>query len=290
MANDVRSRATPAAWNAWMRTATNALELQRPRTLEDALRMLRDDSEIVPLAGCTDLYVAVNFGTLSGSKFLDLWPLEPLRRIRLSNGTLTIGALATYTEIIRSRHVKRHLPMLVDSARQIGGPQIQNRGTIGGNIANASPAGDALPVLSAADAVIVLRSAADERRVPFNEFYTGYRKSVRRPDELIVAVEVPPVSGQQWFRKVGTRAAQAISKIVMAGVRDARPRIAIGSVAPTVVRVPRTEEALANGSIDDAAEILASEIAPIDDVRSTAEYRRTVTVNLLRRFWADTNR
>ena len=273
-----------------MRTATNALELQRPRTLDEALQMLRDDSEIVPLAGCTDLYVAVNFGTLSGSKFLDLWPLEPLRRIRLSNGTLTIGALATYTEIIRSRHVKRHLPMLVDSARQIGGPQIQNRGTIGGNIANASPAGDALPVLSAADAVIVLRSAADERRVPFNEFYTGYRKSVRRPDELIVAVEVPPVSGQQWFRKVGTRAAQAISKIVMAGVRDARPRIAIGSVAPTVVRVPRTEEALANGSIDDAAEILASEIAPIDDVRSTAEYRRTVTVNLLRRFWADTNR
>src|SRR5258705_10259176 len=114
MANDVRSRATPAAWNAWMRTATNALELQRPRTLEDALRMLRDDSEIVPLAGCTDLYVAVNFGTLSGSKFLALWPLEPLRRIHLSNGTLTIGALATYTEIIRSRHVKRHLPMLID--------------------------------------------------------------------------------------------------------------------------------------------------------------------------------
>lgn len=250
--------------------------------------MLRDDAELVPLAGCTDLYVSVNFGTLTGSRFLDLWPLEPLRRINVRDEVLVIGALATYTEIIKSRHVRKQLPMLVEAARQIGGPQIQNRGTIGGNIANASPAGDTLPVLAATDAVVVLRSATDERRVPFNEFYTGYRKSVRRPDELIVAVEVPRQRGAQWFRKVGTRAAQAISKIVMAAVRDDRPRIAIGSVAPTIVRVPRTEAALASGSIEDAARLLGDEIKPIDDVRSTAEYRRTVTVNLLRRFWADT--
>ncbi|HEU4993864.1 MAG TPA: FAD binding domain-containing protein [Gemmatimonadaceae bacterium] len=271
-----------------MRTATSTLTLQRPRTLKDALSALRDDPTLIPLAGCTDLYVAVNFGTLPGTRFLDLWELEPLRRVHLSDGVLSIGALATYSEITRSRHVKKHLPMLIDAARQIGGPQIQNRGTIGGNIANASPAGDSLPVLAAADAIVVLRSASDERRVPFNEFYSGYRQSVRRPDELIVAVEVPPVSGQQWFRKVGTRAAQAISKIVMAGIRDARPRIAIGSVAPTIVRVPRTEEALARGSIDDAATELAGEISPIDDTRSTADYRRAVSVNLLRRFWADT--
>jgi CO/xanthine dehydrogenase FAD-binding subunit len=272
-----------------MRTATSALELKRPRTLKDALNMLRDDTQLVPLAGCTDLYVAVNFGTLSGSRFLDLWPLEPLRRISMSEGTLTIGAMATYTDIIRSRHVRRLLPMLVESARQIGGPQIQNRGTIGGNIANASPAGDSLPVLAAADATLVLRSATDERRVPFNEFFTGYRTSVRRPDELIVAVEIPPQHGAQWFRKVGTRAAQAISKVVMAAVRDEKPRIAIGSVAPTVVRVRRTEAALASGqSIDDAARVLSEEITPINDVRSTAEYRRAVTANLLRRFWTDT--
>ena len=181
--------------------------------------------------------------------------------------------------------------MLVEAARQIGGVQIQNRGTIGGNIANASPAGDSLPVLAAVDAVVVLRSAADERRVPFGEFYTGYRSSVRRPDELIVAVEVPPVEGTQWFRKVGTRAAQAISKVVMAAVRAERPRIALGSVAPTVVRLPRTEAALEAGeSIDDVVRALEAEIAPIDDVRSTAEYRRTVAGNLVRRFWGDTGR
>ena len=272
-----------------MRTAIAPLELIRPRTLKDALNMLRDEPKLVPLAGCTDLYVAVNVGTLAGSRFLDLWPLDTLRRISVREEVLVIGALATYTDIIKSRHVKQRLPMLVESARQIGGPQIQNRGTIGGNIANASPAGDTLPVLAAADAIVVLRSATDERRVPFNEFFTGYRVSVRKPDELIVAVEIPPQRGTQWFRKVGTRAAQAISKIVMAAVRSDPPRIAIGSVAPTVVRAPRTEAALKTGkSIDDAAEILSQEIKPIDDVRSTAEYRRTVTANLLRRFWADT--
>lgn len=272
-----------------MRTATSALELRRPRTVRDALALLRDDPTLVPLAGCTDLYVAVNFGTLAGSRFLDLWPLEPMRKITTQGDTLVIGALATFTDVIRSRHVRKWLPMLVDSARQIGGPQIQNRGTIGGNIANASPAGDSLPVLSAANATIVLRSVDAERRIPFGEFYTGYRTTVRKPDELVVAVEVARQNGAQWFRKVGTRAAQAISKIVMAGVRDASPRIAIGSVAATTVRVPRTEAALASGaSIDDAVRILDEEITPIDDVRSTAEYRRVVSGNLVRRFWADT--
>ena len=144
-----------------MRTATSTLELRRPRSVSDALRLLRDEPDLVPLAGCTDLYVAVNFGTLGGSRFLDLWSLDPLRRITRAGDTLVIGALATYAEIIRSRHVRTHLPMLVESARQIGGPQIQNRGTIGGNIANASPAGDSLPVLAAAEATIVLRSATD---------------------------------------------------------------------------------------------------------------------------------
>ena len=273
-----------------MRTATSALELRRPKTLKDALHMLRDDSKLIPLAGCTDLYVAVNFGTLHGAHFLDIWPIESLRKISVANEALTIGALATYTDIIRSRHVRKLLPMLVESARQIGGPQIQNRGTLGGNIANASPAGDSLPVLAAAEATIVLRSADAERRVAFRDFYTGYRKSVRRPDELIVFVEVPRQTGAQWFRKVGTRAAQAISKIVMAGVRDTTPRIALGSVAPTVVRLPRTEAALGSGvAIDDAVALLVQEITPIDDVRSTAEYRRAVAANLLRKFWQDTS-
>jgi xanthine dehydrogenase small subunit len=139
------------------------------------------------------------------------------------------------------------------------------------------------------NAVVVLRSVAGERRVTFNEFYTGYRASQRRRDELIVAIELPRVDGKQWYRKVGTRAAQAISKIVVAAVRGPHTAIAFGSVAGTVVRVPKTETALADGApIDDAARILGQEITPIDDVRSTAEYRRRVAMNLLRRFWSET--
>jgi CO/xanthine dehydrogenase FAD-binding subunit len=167
--------------------------------------------------------------------------------------------------------------------------QIQNRGTLGGNVANGSPAGDTLPVLAAVDAVVVLRSAAGERRVAFADFYTGYRTSVRRPDELIAAIEVPPVEGAQWFRKVGTRSAQAIAKVVMAGVRGDRPRIASGSVAPAVLRLARTEAELAAGAgLDAAVRTLEGEISPIADLRSTATYRRRVAGNLLRRFWVET--
>lgn len=272
-----------------MRTSISSLEVLEPRTLAEALRMLRDEEGVVPLAGATDLYVGLNFGTLEPRRFVNLWGLAPLRRIALRGGTLSIGALATYTAMIRSRQVQRRLPMLAQAAREVGGMQIQNRGTLGGNIANASPAGDTLPVLAAAEATVVLRSTSGERRVPFAGFYTGYRESLRRPDELITAVEVGTVEGAQWFRKVGTRAAQAISKVVMAAVRSPAPRIALGSVAPTVIRLSRTERALADGAgIDDAAGIAESEIQPIDDLRSTAGYRRRVVSNLLRRFWSDT--
>jgi xanthine dehydrogenase small subunit len=272
-----------------MRTAVSRLQLLQPRTVQDALRMLRDEGPLTPLAGATDLYVAVNFGTLQETRFLNLWGLDALRRITVREDLLSVGALATYTAVVRSRLVRRRLPMLVAAAREVGGLQIQNRGTLGGNVANGSPAGDTLPVLAAAEAVVVLRSAQGERRVPFREFYTGYRTSVRRPDELIVAFEVPPVEGRQWFRKVGTRAAQAISKVVMAAVRFPRPRIALGSVAPTVIRLPRVEQALAAGAgMEDAVRLLHEDIHPIDDLRSTEAYRRDVTANLLRRFWRET--
>jgi CO/xanthine dehydrogenase FAD-binding subunit len=249
--------------------------------------MLRDDGPLTPLAGATDLYVALNFGTLTASRFLDLWSLEPLRRIEMRGDVLSLGALATYTSLTRSRLVKQRLPMLVDAARLVGGIQIQNRGTIGGNIANGSPAGDTLPVFAAADAVVVVRSAGAERRIPFLEFYSGYRATVLRPDELIVAIEVAPLQGDQWFRKVGTRAAQAISKVVIAAIRGEAPRVALGSVGPVVVRARKAEKALAEGQgIDAAIAALQTEIAPIDDVRSPAEYRRVVAGNLLREFWA----
>lgn len=268
--------------------------LFEPKSLADALRMLRDEAPLVPMAGCTDLYVTLNFGTLTATRFLDLWRVKELRAIAVRGDVLSIGALATYTGIIGSPLVRRRLPMLVAAAREVGGVQIQNRGTIGGNVANASPAGDTLPVLAAADATVVLASASGQRRVPFTAFYLGYRKSVMRPDELIVALEVPRVRGRQWFRKVGTRAAQAISKVVMAAVApegEGAPRIALGSVAPTVVRLPGTEAALGRGaSIADAQRILLDEIAPIDDARSTAEYRRRVAANLLGRFWNERQR
>ena len=271
-----------------MRTAISRLDLRRASTVDEALRILRDE-ERTPLAGATDVYVALNFGTLATRRFLDIWGLDELRAVTARGDTLVIGALATYTALIRSPLVNERLPMLVEASRLVGGVQIQNRGTIGGNLANASPAGDSLPVLAAADATVVVRSLAGERRVPVDAFFTGYRATVLRPDELIVAVEVPAVRGRQWFRKVGTRAAQAISKVVVAAVRGAEPRFALGSVAPTVVRARDTERALAGGaSIDEAAEILGEEIAPIDDVRSTGDYRRTVARNLLRRFWTDT--
>ena len=251
--------------------------------------MLRDEESVMPIAGCTDVYVSLNFGTLKPTRFMNLWRLNELRGIDRRDGRLRIGALTTYSELIRSPLVNRGLPMLVMAAREIGGRQIQHRGTIGGNVANASPAGDTLPVLAVADAIVELRSAAGTREVPFTAFYTGYRQTVARPDELIAAFHLPPVAGLQWFRKVGTRAAQAISKVVVAGVAGPAPRLAAGSVAPTVVRLPRTEAALASGATAGEAErAMLGEIAPIDDIRSTAEYRRRVAANLVAQFVHET--
>ena len=268
-----------------VRTAISALDLRRASSLEEALQIRRDEGR-TPLAGATDLYVELNFGTLKTRRFLDLWALDELRHIQLIGDTLVLGAMTTWTAMIQSAVVADRLPMLIEAARLVGGVQIQNRGTLGGNIANGSPAGDSLPVLAAVDAVVVLRNVDAERRVPITEVYTGYRTTVLGPDELVVAVEIPAVEGTQYFRKVGTRAALAISKVVFAAVRGPQPRIAIGSVAPTVVRVRATERALAEGShLEDAVGILEREIAPIDDLRSTAAYRRRIAGNLLRRFW-----
>jgi CO/xanthine dehydrogenase FAD-binding subunit len=272
-----------------MRTAIGTLDLLRPSSLDSALLLLREQAPLMPLAGCTDLYVLLNAGTPPASRFLDLWELDELRGIHAEDDVLRLGALTTYTDVISSPMVREWLPMLVEAARLVGGVQIHNRGTLGGNIANASPAGDTLPVFAAADAVVVLASLDGERRVPFTNFYTGYRTTVRRADELIVAIELPAIRGRQWFRKVGTRAAQAISKVVMAAIRDVQPRIALGSVASTVVRAREAERVLAEGgAIEDAQRALRQEIHPIDDVRSTAAYRRRVGENLLARFWQDT--
>ena len=200
-----------------MPARVDRLTLERPRSLKAALSLLAGDPRLTPIAGCTDVYVGLHFGTVKEQRFIDLWNLDELRGIGLDGGRLRIGALTTYSEIIASKLVTRRLPMLVAASREVGGAQIQNRGTLGGNIANASPAGDTLPVLAAAGAEVVLRSTRGQRTVPFESFYTGYRASVRQPDELIEAVEFPAIDGRQWWRKVGTRRAQAISKVMMAG-------------------------------------------------------------------------
>jgi xanthine dehydrogenase small subunit len=267
----------------------SARSLLEPSSFRDALKMLRDEGPLTPMAGCTDLYVSLNFGMLKDMRFLNLWRLDGLRRIDDRRGVLSIGALVTYTQIMRSKAVRRRLPMLAAAAAEIGAVQIQNRGTIGGNVANASPAGDTLPVLAAADAIVVLQGVDGDRRIPFHEFYTGYRQTVRRPEELIVGFDIPAISGRQWFRKVGTRAAQSISKVVIAGVVPSGRargglRLALGSVAPTVVRARQTEAVWASGAtLETAQQTLMDEIAPIDDLRSTADYRRRVAANLLSR-------
>ena len=265
------------------------LTLERPRSLTAALKMLAADPALMPIAGCTDVYVSMQFGTMRHRRFIDIWPLRELRGIRLVGGWLRIGALTTYSELIASKIVNQRLPMLVAAAREVGGAQIQNRGTLGGNVANASPAGDTLPVLAAANARVVLRSDRGPRTVPFDTFYTGYRASVRQPDELITAIEFPPIRGTQWWRKVGTRRAQAISKVMIAAVRGPDIRIALGSVGPTVVLAGKAAAILQrDGAVADAQTALLTEIAPIDDIRSTREYRARVAANLLAEFWTAT--
>ena len=264
------------------------LEVLRPRSLKDALTMLRDEGPLTPMAGGTDLFVTLNAGTLRERRFLDLWHLDALRGIEKDGKWLHLGALTTYTECIRSKKIKHALPILQDASREVGGVQIQNRGTLAGNIGNGSPAGDSLPVLMAADARVLLHSKSDgKREVALADYYTGYRASVRRADELIVGVrfKIPRKKERQIFRKVGTRAAQAISKIVMAAVGD---RVAFGSVAPVVMRARKLESYLAGGGRDaaEAGRLLLEEIRPIDDVRSTAEYRRRVAANLLQPLFA----
>jgi xanthine dehydrogenase small subunit len=265
--------------------AADGIEVLRPRHLKDALMMMRvaadEGRPLVPMAGGTDLFVTLNAGQKPAARYLDLWRLDKLRGVdSAGKRELRFGGLATFTDCIESRAVQKRLPILVEASRQVGGVQIQNRGTLAGNIENGSPAADGVPVLMAAEATVVLRSLDDERRVPLADYYTGYRKTVRRPDELIVRIDVTVPEGAQRFAKVGTRAAQAISKVVMAAVGH---RIAFGSVAPVIVRAHKLEAYVAGGGRDvaQAQRLVAEDVTPIDDVRSTAEYRRRVVANLV---------
>jgi len=268
-----------------------------PRTLADAYAVLAEAPHR-PIAGGTDVMVQLTgeIGPVP-DRMVDLWRLQELRGIALEGDALVLGALTTFTDIRQSPICLEIVPALVDAAATIGAAQIQNRATIGGNAMNASPAGDSLPVLLAADAEFVVGSARGERRIPASAFWVAYRTTAVEPDELLLRVRIPLAEHREIrFRKVGTRRAQAISKVVLAlARREPEPggswsdvRLALGSVADRPIRAAATEAVLegaepTQATADRAADTLATELQPIDDVRSTADYRRIVAARVLHR-------
>jgi len=280
----------------------NTLEetiLLQPASLAEALRLQADEATRgLPLAGGTDLMVQWEAGVRPPPpRVLNIKGLSELRELRVDDGSLVIGAGVTHAMLRRSPLVRQHAPSLADAASEIGGAQIQALGTIGGSIGNASPAGDLAPSLLVADAEVEVASVRGARRLALAKFLTGYRKLDLQPDELIIRFSIPvlPADAREGWRKLGPRAAQAISKVMgsyRGRVKDGRIvsfAIALGSVAPTAVRLPGVEQWLIGRAIDEdtlagAEQRTAAEVKPIADIRSTAEYRRWVTGRLARHF------
>ena len=283
-----------------MRSYVPNYQLTTPRSLDDALSLLANEPGVwKPFAGGTDLMVLLEAGRLNHRNYLNIWPLAELRGIDVSNEHVTLGALTTYTDVQAHPVLRSEFPMLCRAAGETGGLAIQNRGTLGGNIVNASPAADSPPALLAYDAEVELVSSQGSRWLPYHSFHTGYKQMQIRPDELLARVRLPrnTTGAIHYYRKVGTRKAQAISKVCFAAVARANDgqiedvRIAVGSVAPIVVRCVQSESALKGQSPDaatvkSAQAILRREISPIDDIRSTANYRLQVALNLLADFAA----
>lgn len=281
-----------------MRAYLPSYQFVSPNSINDALNLLsREPGAWHPFAGGTDLMVLLEAGKLSHKNYLNIWNLDELRGIEVNDEAVTLGALTTYTDVQSHRVLREEFPMLCQAAAETGGLAIQNRGTLGGNIVNASPAADSPPALLAYDAELELTSINGTRRVPYHTFHTGYKQSVRRADELLTRIRLPRHTNglYQYYRKVGTRKAQAISKVCLAATARVSDRviedikIAFGSVAPVPLRCLRTEEMLRRARLDqqlvDRAKIeLAREIVPIDDIRSTKNYRLKVSINLLEDF------
>lgn len=273
-------------------------QLITSRSLTDVLSLLASEPGAwQPFAGGTDLMVLLESGKLPHKNYLNIWNLAELRGIEALAEHITLGALTTYTDIQSDPILRAEFPMLCQAASETGGLAIQNRGTLGGNIANASPAADSPPALLAYNAELELLSVRGSRWVPYQSFHTGYKKMIMEPDELLARVRLPRLRPDlhHYYRKVGTRKAQAISKVCMAaiarideGILD-HVRIAFGSIAPVPLRCVKTEDALRGARLDEgtiakAKSELAREIVPIDDIRSTKNYRLRVSVNLLEEF------
>jgi CO/xanthine dehydrogenase FAD-binding subunit len=268
-------------------------DLVAPRDLAGALALVAEPGVRV-LAGGTDVMVELAAGKLPGGRFVDLWQVDELRGIAVTDEVVSLGALTTFTDVRTHALLAREFPMLGQAARESGAIAIQNRGTIAGNIANASPAADTPPALLAYGAAVDLVSVRGRRRVPYRGFHTGYKTTVRAPDEIVAAIVLPRRAhpGVHVYRKVGTRKAQAIAKVGLAlwghaqGGRVLELRIGLSSVGPTVLDAQRTAASLIGRGLDataiaDASAALRAELVPIDDVRSTAHYRRTVAERLL---------
>jgi CO/xanthine dehydrogenase FAD-binding subunit len=266
-------------------------------SLAEALDLLaREPGVWTPFAGGTDLMVLHNAGRLRVTRFLDLSRLAELRGIQEDGASLAFGALTTFTELRECQSVHQHLPNLVKSARVTGALAIQNRGTLGGNLVNASPAADTPPSLLAYGAELELVSIRGRRRLAYDTFHRGYKQLDLAPDELVARILVPKPAGRgfHYFRKVGTRQAQAIAKVCLAAYARleegvlAELRIGLGSVAPTPVRARHAEavllgQPLAALPLERAREALLQDMSPIDDIRATARYRSQVTRNVLGR-------
>jgi CO/xanthine dehydrogenase FAD-binding subunit len=281
-----------------VRAYVPAYELRTPASIEEALAwMAREPGVWQPFAGGTDLMVLLEAGKLAHRRFLNIEKLPELRGVAVASEHVTLGALTTYTEIQRHPILFAEFPLLCRAAEETGSVATQNRGTLGGNIANASPAADSPPALLVYDAELELVSSAGPRWEPYNGFHTGYKKMQMRPDELIARIHLPRTK-QGWaqhYRKVGARKAQAISKVCFAAAAQIERReihdlrLAFASVAPTVIRAAAAESALRGRRVTReviaaAREALLHDIAPIDDIRSTARYRLRVAQNLLEDF------
>ena len=281
-----------------MRGNPQAHELIAPGTLPAVLALLADaPGEWMPIAGGTELMVAHAAGRLSATKLVSLWGISELRFIRMDSESIAIGGGTTFRDVRGHAGIAEQLPLLAKAASWIGSIANQSRATIGGNLVNGSPAADSSPALLVYDAEVELISVRGTRRIPYSEFHTGYKSNAMTADELLLAVHMPLrfARHRQYLRKVGTRRAMAISKVAMACaalIEDGvirELRIAAASLAAFPARLLQTEAALVGKridavTIDSAREALLLEAKPIDDIRSTAEYRKRVAANLLEEF------
>jgi CO/xanthine dehydrogenase FAD-binding subunit len=281
-----------------MRADPAEYRLVSPGNLQAVLSLLAGEpAQWLPIAGGTDVMVLYSAGKLPNRNLIDIWNIPELRQIEVFPDGIQIGAACTYTALQHHEIVSREFPLLAAAASWTGGIANQNRGTLGGNIANASPAGDSLPALLVYDAELTMISVRGERRVAYRNFHTGYKQTVLAADELIRGISLPRrFSGYiSHARKVGARNAQAIAKVCLAAlgqmaggtIRDIR--LALGSVAPVPLRLTKTEAILAGKKIEPvlleaARKSVAKEIRPIDDIRSTARYRSIVAGNLVAEF------